>query len=123
MATTKEIKKYIESKFKYEFIEELDAYRLNFALEGDRTQVIFLSVGDPFIEIYSPFGDANELSPKNALEVSRQYPFGIGMAGEFYVVRHCIPIDDLDESEIDFGIDAVTHVADRLEEELGQDNF
>jgi hypothetical protein len=72
-------------------------------------QVVTLQVdevsGEEYLFLGAPFATNNDLSAEQALNLaSRAAPFGVGIVGDYFVLRHLIPLGDVDPSEIQFGI-------------------
>jgi hypothetical protein len=76
------------------------------------------------MNVSSPFAKTEDVTPKQALKAIENSAFGIGTLGDWYVVRHVVPLPDLDESEIIVGLEVVAGIADEVEEEIvGGDNL
>jgi hypothetical protein len=117
MATQAEVKSYITKNMSAELIDG-DMYRIVFDLGEDRTQLVYAAVRETIMSVSSPFAMTEDVTPKQAIKAVEDFTFGIGTLGDWYVVRHVVPLADLDESEIIVGLEIVAGVADELEEEL-----
>jgi len=117
LATKKEVIKYITKNFSCEQMED-SFYKLVFDIDGDRSQLVFALVTDSALVVGSPFALTKELTAKQALDACQEYDLGIGIVGDYYMLKHLMPIDDLDESEIMLGFQLVAVFADELEEKL-----
>jgi hypothetical protein len=123
MATQKEVKSYIEKNLNADLIEE-DIFKIVYDLGNDRSQVVFALVNETTLNIASPFAKSEDITPKQALKAVEDINFGIGTLADWYVLRHVVPLDDLDESEIITGLEVVAQIADELEDSLvGGDSF
>jgi hypothetical protein len=123
MATQSEVKSYITNKMNAEHIDG-DLYKITYDLGNNRSQLVFVSVKEAMMGAASPFAKTEEVTPKQAIKATENSSFGIGTLGDWYVVRHVLLLDDLDESEILVGLDVVAQIADEIEEELvGGDAF
>lgn len=117
MATQAEVKSYLTKNMSAELIDG-DMYKILFDLGDDRTQLVFAAVRESVMSVSSPFAKTEDVTPKQAIKAIEDFAFGIGTHGDWYVVRHVVPLADLDESEIILGLEVVAGVADELEEEL-----
>lgn len=124
MASAKEIRKFIESEFETEYLEDLGMHRMLLELADERSHIVLVAVNDEFFEVISPFANFDDVTPKRALEVASNRLLGIQVYGESYFVKHVVPVQDIDESEVITGIQMAAIVADTLEQDLGLgDNF
>jgi hypothetical protein len=117
MATQAEVKSYITKNMSAELIDG-DLYKVVYDLGNDRSQLVYAAVMEKVMSVSSPFAKTEDVTPKQAIKAVEDYTFGIGTLGDWYVVRHVVPLADLDESEIIVGLEIVAGVADELEEEL-----
>lgn len=117
MATQQEVVKYISNNLNSEQIGD-ETFKILYNLGNDRSQIVFIHAASETINIASPFAKIEDVTPKQALKAVETYAFGIGTTGDWYVVRHVVPIADLDESEITIGLELAAIIADELEEEL-----
>ena len=119
MATKAETISHIKSNYKVQ--EDDGTLFLVFNAGESRSQGVFVFVDDFKMEIKSAFATTESISAEQAFEATEAVntAFGIGRDGSFYVVKHVVPIADLDPSEIIAGIELPMSVADDLEKELG----
>jgi hypothetical protein len=117
MATQKEVKSYIEKNLNADALED-DIFKIVYDLGNERSQVVFVQVASESLNIASPFAKSEDVTPKQAFKAIENYAFGIGTLGDWYVVRHVVPLADLDESEIIHGFEIVAMIADELEDSL-----
>lgn len=123
MATEKEIKKFIESKYNFDVLEN-GVYKL--VMDGDdgRSQLVFVEVTDTWLNVFSPFANMDDVTPKQALTANSDYILGMQTLGDTYCVKYVVLIADLDENELVDGIEFTASIADRLEADLvGGDKF
>jgi len=124
MATKAETISHIKSN--YNVREDDGSLILGFNAGEGRSQLVFIWVDDFKMEIKSAFAKTESITAEQALKATEatNTAFGIGRDGSFYVVKHVVPIADLDPSEIIAGIELPMSVADDLEKELGlEDTF
>ena len=117
MATQKEVKSYIEKNLNSASLGD-DMFKIVYDLGNDRSQVVFVQVASKSLYIASPFASSEDVTPKQALKAIEEYSFGIGTFADWYVVRHVVPLADLDESEIIHGLEVVAMIADEVEDSL-----
>ena len=117
MATQAEVKSYITKNMSAELIDG-DLYRIIIDFGNNRSQLVYAAVRESVMNVASPFAKTEDLTPKQAIKAVEDFSFGIGTLGDWYVVRHVVPLADLDESEIIVGVEIVAGVADEIEEEL-----
>lgn len=119
MATREDALNHIRNNYNYS--ESNGLFKMEFELEGGRSQVIFVTSIEDLLLVSSPF--ALNIAADLAFRLAEETFFGIRKMGDAYVVQHVIPMSDLDASEIDFGFKSVAIQADRLESMLGGDSF
>lgn len=115
MATKQQAIDFMKSKYTAEDLGD-DLYKLEFSLEEGRSQVILVGFSDNWMIMGSAFATTEDLTPRQALEAAREWICGIQLVEETYIVRNVLPIADLDESELQNGMDLVLHTADSLEQ-------
>jgi len=117
MATMDEALQFVKRNFESKELTDT-LLRLTFSIDAERSQVVFFEVNNDFAVFSSPFAEAEDVTPKQALTAAGEYLAGIQLVGDFYYVKHMAPLANLDESEIEDGFDLVANIADRLEQEL-----
>ena len=117
MATKQQAIDFMNSKYKAENLGD-DIFKLEFTLNEDRTQVILIEFNDSWMIMGSAFATSEDLTPKQALEAAGEWICGIQMVENTYVVRNVLPIADLDESELQSGMELVLNIADTLEQKF-----
>lgn len=123
MATQQQAIDFLKSKYTVEDLGD-DFYKLEFSLDDGRSQVVLIRFNEFWMIMSSAFATIDDLTPKQALEAASDKICGIQLLGETYFVRNVLPIADLDESELQAGMDLVLLVADSLEEKyIKTDNF
>lgn len=123
MASQSEVQNYIKNNINSELIDD-GLLKIIYDLGEGRSQLVYAFISDVSLNISSPFAKAEDVTPKQALKAVDGISFGIGMLEDWYVVRHVVPIADLDESEIITGLEVVAQIADDLEDSLvGGDAF
>ncbi len=123
MATQAEVTGYIKKNLNYEELGD-SHFKLVYDLGTDRTQILFVYVGEFGMNVSSPFATTEDVTPKQALNAAKDFGLGIGISGDYYEVKAFVLLADLDESEIHTSFNLVTSIADELEEALvGGDSF
>jgi hypothetical protein len=117
MATQAEVKKYIEDNYQCEVFDD-GSYKLIFTGDDGRSQLLFVLLNEGNIQMSSPFASAEDVTPKQALVANAKYSMGMQLIGDHYVIKHFVPIEDVDASEIKEGFSLVCAIADQLEESL-----
>lgn len=118
MATQKEIINFIKKNLNPEEVGD-SFFKLVYDVGNGRTQMLHVLVLELGMVVSSPFADTEDVTAKQALNAAKESVLGVGIIGDYYVVRTFVPIADLDESEIHTNFDLVTAIADELEEALG----
>jgi len=120
MATESEVISIIRS---YDDVTDLGdgSFSVNWALDGGRSQIVFLTVSDPFLALMSPFAAKDALTAERAVSLAKI--FGVCDMGQFYGLRNLLLIEDLDESEIVNMAMFIAVRADAIESEVGGDRF
>jgi hypothetical protein len=120
MATLNEAMAHIKANYVYEETDSL--LKLEFTTEGKRSQVVWAAGTDDLLFVFSPF--AVGTNPEIVLNLTENAFYGIGRTdGGVYVVRHFLPLADVDASEIDLALKLVASQADALESQIGGDRF
>lgn len=115
MATKQQAIDFLNSKYKTQDLGD-DVFKLEFNINSGRTQVVLIEINDNWMIMGSAFGTTEDLTPKQALEAAGEWICGIQMVGDTYTVRNVLPIEDLDESELQNGMQLVLEIADNLEQ-------
>ena len=118
MATQAEAISFIKST--YVIANEDDGMMFLMFDQGDgRSQGVFVFVDEMKMGISSAFATTKSISADQALNAASDKAFGIGREGDYYVVKHVVPIADLDPSVVIVGIEITANMADELESALG----
>jgi len=123
MATWPEVKDFIRSNYVVAS-EDGNLMRLEFNAGNGRTQLIFVmgvDTGDEFasVRFFSPFAQEGDISPSQFLELARNTTFGLAETAGLLGYVHNAFLADLDASEINVPMVAVTGFADQTERRLG----
>jgi hypothetical protein len=119
-------------KSTYEVSQERpDMLQLIVPTGGDRSQVVYLwhrrlmKGTEDWLVIESPFAEVEDTDLTTVLEEAGNMPCGgIVIVGTFVVVRHAVPLVNLDVNEFSRPLELVTSSADRLEHTLfGDDKY
>ena len=120
MATLNEAMAHIRANYVYE--ETDSALKLEFTTDDNRSQVVWAGGTEDLLFVFSPFAVGTK--PEIVLSLTEDTFFGIGrISGGVYVVRHVVPLADVDASEIDLALKLVAVEADTLESQIGGDRF
>lgn len=130
MATWDEVARYVNANYKITGQED-GSIHLVFNTANLRSQVVFLFRGalmdgqEQWLQIESPIGKLANVNTVMALrEMEDRLCGGLAVNGEFLVVRHAVPLENLDANEVDRPLVLVTATADSLEQMLtGGDTF
>lgn len=117
MATQNEVLNFIKSNYETEVLSGGDL-KLVFDLGGGRSQLAFVDVTESNAQFSSPFATVNDVTAKQALEANAEYSVGMQLIGNWYVIKHVVPLADLDASEVSAAFDLVANIADMLETKL-----
>ena len=117
MATQSEVLNFIKSNYETEVLSGGDL-KLVFDLGGGRSQLAFVDVNESNAQFSSPFATLDDVTAKQALEANSEYSVGMQMVGNWYVIKHVVPLADLDASEVSEAFELVTNIADMLEKKL-----
>jgi len=127
MASWNDVKSFLKSNYKVQKEEDNLVVLLQEFTDG-RSQMIYIikkeHKGVVWADISSPVGTLKTSDINSALEVLDTATCGgLVKVGDFHAVRHCMPIADLSNEEIDGPIKLVAGAADTLEERfIGGDN-
>jgi hypothetical protein len=129
MATWDELHSYI--RVTYKVAEDTGTFmKLLFNVGGGRSQVVFVGRndtggGDSYATISSPFGTVGKLDLAAVLSELGEYVVGgAAVYGDLVVLRHSIPLDNLDPNEFEGPLHLVLNTADILEEKfVGGDDY
>jgi hypothetical protein len=120
MATEQEVIEKIRS---YDGVKDLGdgGFSWMAQLEGNRSQIVFVVVSDPWLAFMSPFAEKDAISADQALSLAKI--FGVCAWDNYYGLRNLSLIEDLDESEIVNMAAYIAVRADAIESEVGGDRF
>lgn len=136
MATWDNLVDYIKGE--YEIIrQEPDEIRLKIEFEDEddaveaRSQMVvlareFLDGDDEWVQIATPFAHVSEVDLKDVLDEIGKSVFvgGAAIMGEYLVLRHTLPLVNLDINEFLDPLELVTASAELLEQRfVGRDEF
>lgn len=130
MASWSELTGYVRANYKIAD-EKPNSIRMIFNTGGLRSQSVFLwrqqlmNGSEEWVQIESPVGPADSLDPREVLEeVGRMVCGGAAIEGDLVLVRHTVPLVNLDINEFERPLALVTSSADQLEQKLlGGDTF
>lgn len=109
-------------------VDEPDHLGLRVALDDSRSQTAHLwrqtliDSTDEWVQIESPFGRIGEGDAISALrQVGEMVCGGVATLGDLLVLRHSVPLANVDPHEIDASLRLVLMSADRLEQRYAGD--
>ena len=121
MATWNDVVSVIRATYKVA-VDEKDHLGLIFNLDDTRSQTVHLwrqALADDteeWVQIESPFGRIGDSDAVPALrEVGNMVCGGVATLGDLLVLRHSVPLDNVDLNEIERPLRLVVTSADRLE--------
>lgn len=117
MATQNEVTQFIKNTYKWQDTN-FGALKFEFNISDERSQLVFVWVSEENIQVSSPFGRTDSVTPLEALKAVSEKSLGMQLMDDLYMVRHSAPIADIDASEITYALELTAIVADNLEEEL-----
>jgi len=117
VATKSEVINFLKKNYHHDV---LDDGVLKLVLEGgdsDRSQLVYAFVYDVVLSLASPFARVGQISDSQALNSDAL--LGVAKVGDFYVLRHLVPLENVDENEIVDTIEYLATTADEREASLG----
>ena len=134
MATWDQLRQYLQETYEHEPFGDQGGLRMLFDLGQGRSQVIVIEPQrlmdghEEWAVIESPIGDLRQIDLPRALrEMGMKVCGGLAAAGnapDLLVMRHSVPLANLDMNEFERPIRLLLHSADALERELvGEDRF
>lgn len=119
MSTKAEIENYLKNEFNMREGEG-DLLIANYALEGDRSQVVIVGFegdsGDESILIMSPFAEIGQVSAEKVLSAAN---LPIMNMDEYHVSARLFPVANLQPEEVAYLLGIVVGHADHMEQKLG----
>lgn len=119
MATAAEAKDFIKNN--YSVTELSNGYlQAEFQQSGLRSQIVYFSATDNHGVFISPFANSIDITAEQVFNYSEISPWGVKRIGSEYCVVHLAPLENLDVNEIQDGFNLVAIVADRIEQQISQ---
>lgn len=129
MATWDELRAYIGLSYKVAE-DGGELLKLLFTLDDGRSQLVLVARNDTgggiaFATIASPFATVGQIDPLPVLtELSEYVVGGAVIYGDLWMVRHSVPLQNLDTNEFEAPLQLVLNTADALEKKyVGIDKF
>lgn len=122
MATKAEVLSYLNDNYHFEPLGD-DIFRFGFNLEGGRSQIVFAHLGDGFLFFTSPFASESAIPANLVYKLGAESLFGSKRVGDYYHLVHLVLLENVDSNEIDVAIRMLANAADKLEKEIGGDQF
>jgi hypothetical protein len=128
MAKWQQLRDYIFATYQVDR-EENEVIQLLFRIDGERTQLVLVShtqtgAGVDFALIASPIADHGAVELGVLLRETSEYVVGgVVMYGNRIMLRHAVPLADLDVSDFETPLHLVLSAADAMEAKfLGTDH-
>ena len=123
MATWPEVKSFIKSNYEIQSETEL-TMTMVFETGGGRSQLVYVMGIEgadllSSVRFFSPFAEVSQISANQFAGLADGVLFGLARLADFYGVVHNSFLADLDASEINTPLIAVTSQADKMEKQLG----
>ena len=122
MATWTAVKQYVKSN--YRVADEADeVLKFIFSTSDGRSQMVLLvryeMAGTEWIEIGSPIGKCDNVDLKDVLRAANEYVVGgVVLEGETLVLRHTVPLLNLDANELEDPLQSIVIAADAIEKKV-----
>lgn len=124
MANWRQVKSYLNNNYRIKQ-DEGDFVVMVFDTGNSRSQVVFLSVErlrdgtEEWLTILSSVGKVSEINLVQALTlIENMVVGGLTQLGDMLMVKHTLPLLNVDDNEIDRPLALVTKTADDLEHRL-----
>ena len=117
MATQKEAIQFILDNFPSEKISD-SLVKIVKSWDDGRSQLIFADVREEVISVLSPFAESSAISAQQAINANDTV-FGVGMAGDWFALKHVVPLENVDASEMAVAFNLLSELADDIEKKLG----
>lgn len=117
MASKDEVINWIKANAPTEAIDG-DTFKVLMEWNDGRSQILFVLPRDQVLEVFSPFAQENEVSAQQAIQANTSV-FGVDFFAGMYGLKHVLPIENVDENELVFGIKLLAEAADEFEKKLG----
>jgi hypothetical protein len=115
MATMAEVEGFLTKKFNLKKEDEKKYYG-RWPMPNNRSQLVLIDIYDDKLVLSSPFAEVSALPWPAAMKAADEFVFGVVVLGSgHYCLRHVIPLADIDESEVEWGLDVMSWCADHLE--------
>lgn len=123
VATWADVKNYITSNYIIQN-DNGNSLSLLFNIGDNRSQLVFVmgidGAGDmSSARFFSPFANRADISPAQFANLAEDAVFGLAALGDYYGVVHNAFLANIDSTEIDTPMTAVTSFADQIEKRLG----
>lgn len=116
MATPAEALSFLRSNFKVE--EDGNLVTMLWNLDGDRKQIVFVSVRESILVISSPIAEVGAVSAEQILK-GNDSAWGVSLMGEYYMLNHIVLLENADANEIAIPVELVAINADKVQNALG----
>lgn len=129
MASWEQLKTYIGSNYKITE-DSGDLLKLLFSTNNDRSQLVFVNhavtgSGIEFAVIASPIANVGAVELNSVLRETSEYLVGgVVIYGDLLMLRHAVPLADLDAGDFEIPLHLVVGAADGIEAKfVGSDRF
>jgi hypothetical protein len=117
MATQQEAIQFILENFPSEKIGDT-LIKIIMSWDDGRSQLVFAEVKEDVMAVSSPFAESSAISAQQAINANGTI-FGVGMAGDWFALKHVVPLTDVDASEMGVAFSTLAEHADEIEKKLG----
>lgn len=117
MASKQEVLKFLQENYKHNDLGDDSLEIVMEAEDSDRSQLVYAFVYDDILSIASPFARTDEISDAQAF--SKLSLFGKDKLSDFFVLRHVVLLENVDDNEIVEAMRYLASSADDFEAQLG----
>lgn len=117
MASKQEVLKYLQENYNHEDLGDDSLKIVMEAEDSDRSQLVYAFVYDGVLSLASPFARTDQISDVQAF--SKFSLFGKDKLSDFYVLRHVVLLENVDDNEIVEAMRYLASAADEFEDQLG----
>lgn len=118
MTTKNDVVSYLKSNYRAEAISD-GLYKLLISWNDGRSQIVFVTVTDAFVNVSSPVGTLSQANLPNLIKaVSENTLWGVRMIGDYICLSDTGFTDTMDAIELDVPIKLIAESADEIEDVL-----
>lgn len=118
MTTKNDVVSYLKSNYGAEAISD-GLFKLLISWNDGRSQIVFVTVTDAFVNVSSPVGTLSQANLPNLIKaVSENTLWGVRMIGDYICLSDTGFTDTMDAIELDVPIKLIAESADEIEDVL-----